>query len=97
MTTIKPIINQHYNAVFNALQSECAICKAPKTQAIVTPMSWLHLSSEPFINVLCMPACAKPACDTKTRQNVQVLMAEMNGVTVPARVGQNRPDNTNGI
>jgi len=77
VNTIKPIINQRYQAVYNASQALCCICEAPKTQVIVTPMSWLHRADDPFIYVMCCPACKKPECDTSVRQNVQILMAQM--------------------
>jgi len=77
VSAIKPIISQRYQAAYNATQPMCCICEAPKTQVIVTPMSWLH-TSDPFIKVMCCPACNKPECDTRVRQNVQTLMAEMN-------------------
>lgn len=76
ISTIKPIISQHYQAVIKASDTACCVCKAPTTQAIITPMSWLHVS-DPFVNVICRPACNKPECDTKIRQDVQIFMSQV--------------------
>jgi len=43
----------------------------------MTPMSWLHLVDDTFVNVIASPACQKGECEMKMRQKIQVMMMEL--------------------
>jgi hypothetical protein len=43
----------------------------------VTPLSWLHLVDDSFVDVIASPTCQKGECEMKMRQKIQVMMMEL--------------------
>ncbi|SPO05148.1 uncharacterized protein DNG_07834 [Cephalotrichum gorgonifer] len=56
------------------MQLFCENCGKPTVKTLMTPMSWMHNVSDPFVNVWVTPACSKGTCETKLRQLVQTTM-----------------------
>ncbi len=78
VTAIEPIINEHERVCFNASADQCGICGEPKAKALMTPMSWLHVIEEPFINVWVNPICGKAKCELEERKRIQEMMKLLN-------------------
>jgi hypothetical protein len=77
VSTVKPIVAEHYAAALAACQDGCCVCDAPKTQANLSPISFLHVAQDPFVTVMAAPVCEKGNCEIEARQQVQKLMRDM--------------------
>ena len=77
VTTIQPIMQEHEVACHAASNPKCQSCGSPTVKVLQTPMSWLHIVDEPFINVLVNPMCDKSECEIRTRQQIQDIIAEV--------------------
>ena len=77
LAAIRPIMLEHEAACRAASNPKCQNCGSPTVQVLQTPMSWLHIVDEPFINVLVNPVCDKSECEMRTRQEIQDMMAEV--------------------
>jgi hypothetical protein len=75
MDTVQPILKEHEPAARAASSTKCGICGSPTAKILLTPMSWLHIVADPFINVLANAVCSKASCEMTTRQQIQDLMA----------------------
>lgn len=85
MNTIQPILEEHEPACRAASSAQCGQCGARTAKILLTPMSWLHVVDNPFVNIFANPVCVNDACDAKTRQQIQDMMALLtsNGVAHP--------------
>lgn len=77
VAAIRPIMLEHEAACSAASNPKCQSCGSPTVKVLQTPMSWLHIVDEPFINVLVNPVCDKSECEMRTRQLIQDVMAEV--------------------
>ncbi|PVH91305.1 hypothetical protein DM02DRAFT_734224 [Periconia macrospinosa] len=77
VAAMQPIMLEHEAACRAASNPKCQNCGSPTAKVLQTPMSWLHLVDEPFINVLVNPVCDKSDCEMRTRQQIQDMMAEV--------------------
>ncbi|PVH90184.1 hypothetical protein DM02DRAFT_68156 [Periconia macrospinosa] len=77
VAAIRHIMLEHEAACRAASNPKCQSCGSPTVQVLLTPMSWLHIVDEPFINVLVNPVCDKSDCEMRTRQQIQDMMAEV--------------------
>ena len=60
-----------------ASKPKYCVCNAPKSQANLSPMSFLHAQSDPFIYVIVGPTCKEGECEIEARQQVRAMTAEM--------------------
>lgn len=75
LNTILPIIGEHYSACLNASGPKCNSCNKPTRAVVTSPMSWLHRSEDPFVNVLVTPVCESGGrCEMQARTEIQKLM-----------------------
>ncbi|KAF2689768.1 hypothetical protein K458DRAFT_414026 [Lentithecium fluviatile CBS 122367] len=51
------IVNQHFAECLAASDPKCSSCSKPTKAVLTSPMSWLHLSDDPFVNILLTPVC----------------------------------------
>jgi hypothetical protein len=58
-----------------ASSRQCGQCTSPTAKVLLTPMSWLHHVTDPFVNVWANAVCANGACEMKSRQQIQDMMA----------------------
>ncbi|KAI9745918.1 MAG: hypothetical protein M1818_000599 [Claussenomyces sp. TS43310] len=79
VATLQPIMQEHQAACRAASSAQCSNCGAPAWTVLQTPMSWLHLVDDPFVNVWVNPVCRKPECEGRTRQKIQDMMELMMG------------------
>lgn len=73
--TIQPILDEHEPACRAASSTQCGQCGSPTAKLLLTPMSWLHVVGNPFVNVFANPVCVNGACEARTRQQILDLMA----------------------
>ena len=89
VNTIQPIMLEHEAACRVASNPKCQSCGSPTVKVLLTPMSWLHVVDEPFVNVFVDPVCNKSECEMQTRKQIQDMMAQImadgQGVEVGAR------------
>jgi len=74
VAAIQPIMQEHEAACRAASNSKCQSCGSPAVKVLQTPMSWLHIVDEPFVNVWVNPVCNKSECEMRTRQQIQDMM-----------------------
>lgn len=75
------IVREHTDECIAASQKECSVCGSAETsQVLTTPMSYLHLPSDPFVAVLVTPVCDKAACNKQGQLNVNVMLQEITGM-----------------
>jgi hypothetical protein len=79
VAAIQPIMQEHEAACRAASNSKCQSCGSPAVKVLQTPMSWLHIVDEPFVNVWVNPVCNKSECEMRTRQEIQDMMALIMG------------------
>lgn len=77
VSAIRPIMNEHQAACRAASNPRCENCGLPTVTILQTPMSWLHVVNDPFVNIWVDPVCGRGECETKIRQQIQSMMAEM--------------------
>jgi hypothetical protein len=78
LSTIHPIINQHYAACLAASGRKCNSCTKPTAAVLTSPMSWLHHSADPFVNVLVTPVCESGGrCEMQARNEIQKMMEDV--------------------
>ena len=96
VTAIQPIMQEHEVACHAASNPKCQSCGSPTAKVLQTPMSWLHIVDEPFVNVFVNPVCNKSECEMRTRKQIQdmmaLVMAEGQGVEEGARGSGNAPE-----
>ncbi|RFU24591.1 hypothetical protein B7463_g11746, partial [Scytalidium lignicola] len=78
-TMLQPIMKEHEAACLAASNPRCGNCGSPTMKTVQTPMSWLHIVNDPFVNVWVNPICGKGECEIKTRQQIQSMMAIIAG------------------
>lgn len=83
VAAIQPILVQHQVACRAASKPACQNCGSPTTTVLQTPMSWLHLTNDPFVRVWVNPVCGKPVCEFKVRQEIQDMMALIDAPKLP--------------
>jgi hypothetical protein len=66
---LQPIMQEREPACRAASSPQCGQCQSPTAKILLTPMSWLHVVPDPFVNVW-----ANPACETKSRNQIQEMM-----------------------
>ena len=72
---MQPIMDEHESECRAASSGQCGQCTLPTAKVLLTPMSWLHHVTDPFVNVWVNAVCANAACEMKSRQQIQDLMA----------------------
>jgi hypothetical protein len=78
LNAVHPILLEHYGACLNASGLTCSECTRPKKEALTTPMSWLHLADDPFVNILVSPLCETGGrCEMQSRRETQKMMEEL--------------------
>lgn len=77
LAAIRPIMLEHEAAYQVASNPKCQSCGSPTVKVLQTPMSWLHIVDEPFINVLVNPVYDKSECEMRTRQQIQDIIADV--------------------
>ena len=77
VAAIRPIMLEHEAACRAASVPKCRSCGSSTVKVLQTPMSWLHIVDEPFINVLVNPVCDKSECKVRTQQQILDMMAEV--------------------
>ena len=77
VVAIRPIMLEHEDVCRAASNTKCQSCGSPTVKVLQTPMSWLHIVDEPFINVFVNPVCDKSECEIRTRQQIQDMIAEV--------------------
>jgi hypothetical protein len=78
LKAVRPILLEHYAACLNASGPTCSECPRPKREALTTPMGWLHLEDDPFVNVLVSPLCEIGGkCDMQSRRETQKMMMNL--------------------
>jgi hypothetical protein len=79
VAAIQPIMQEHEAACRAASNSKCQSCGSSAVKVLQTPMSWLHIVNEPFVNVWVNPVCNKSKCEMRARQEIQDMMALIMG------------------
>lgn len=98
LAAIQPILMEHEPACRAASNTQCGECGSPTAKILLTPMSWLHIVNDPFVNVWANPVCANDACEAKTRQKIQDLMALMtSGGAAKVRTEDNTQATDSGV
>lgn len=77
VAAIGPILLEHKDICLVASDKRCQSCGMQTTQILQTPMPYLHVTNEPFVNVLVNPVCGKTECEFRTRQDIQDLMSDV--------------------
>ncbi|KAK6842127.1 hypothetical protein PG990_005882 [Apiospora arundinis] len=81
MRAVAPIMDQHKGVCLVASPDACGVCeKAPTTQILTTPMSYLHVVEEPRVMVLVTAICDSDACNTRGQQEINAIVAEITGM-----------------
>ncbi|KAK6067486.1 hypothetical protein SCUP234_11609 [Seiridium cupressi] len=76
-----PVMREHMNECIAASHAKCSVCEtAPTKQVLTTPMSYLHMSEDPFVGVIVTPVCEKARCNTQGEANVNAVLAEVTGM-----------------
>lgn len=74
IAALQPIMNEREPACRAASSPECGQCHSPTAKILLTPMSWLHNVQDPFVNAWANAVCANPACEAKSRTQIQEMM-----------------------
>src|SRR5438105_2600196 len=74
--TLQPIMNEHEADCRAASNPLCGNCGSPTIKVLLTPMSWLHIVEDPFVNIWVNPVCAKGECEIQMRQQIQGMMPD---------------------
>jgi len=77
VSTIQPIMKEHEAACLAASSPKCQSCGSPTVKILQTPMSWLHVVNNPFVNVFVNPVCNKNECEIRERQEIQNMIEEV--------------------
>ena len=77
LDAMQPIMLEHDAECRAASSTKCTNCGSRSVKVLTTPMSWLHIVDEPFVNVLVDPVCDKSMCEMRTRQEIQDMMAQV--------------------
>ena len=93
VATIRPIMQEHEAVCRAASNPKCQSCGSSTVKVLQTPMSWLHIVDEPFINVLVNPVCDKSECEMRTRQQIQDMMAAIAAEVQETEENDGRPKN----
>lgn len=72
--TIQPILLEHEPACRESSSPQCGECGSPTAKILLSPMTWLHIVENPFVNVWANPVCDKATCEAVSRQKIQDLM-----------------------
>lgn len=75
--TLQPIMEEHEAVCKAASNPQCQSCGLKTVKTLSTPMSWLHIAEDPFVNVWVSPVCNKAECEMTARQQIQDMMALM--------------------
>jgi hypothetical protein len=96
VSTIQPIMQEHEAACRTASNPKCQSCGSPTVTVLLTPMSWLHIVDEPYVNVLTNPVCGNKECEIRERQQIQEMMAQVTGDEQVQRAAKRAggPENT---
>ncbi|KAK8138444.1 hypothetical protein PG984_001824 [Apiospora sp. TS-2023a] len=81
MRAVAPIMDQHKGVCLVASPDLCGVCeKAPATEILTTPMSYLHVVQEPRVMVLVNAICGKDACSAQGQREINAIVAEITGM-----------------
>jgi MYND finger len=75
VAALQPIMQEHEVACRAASNLKCQSCGSPTVKVLQTPMSWMHIIQDPFVNVWVNPICGNAMCEFKVRQEIQDMMA----------------------
>lgn len=84
---IRPIMLGHEAQCRALSHPKCRSCGSPTVKVLLTPMSWLHIVDDPFVNVWTNPVCDKAACEMLERQKISDMMALMSSAPVSSTGG----------
>ena len=74
---LQPIMAEHQRECFLKTGDKCENCGGRKVRILQTPMSWLHIVQDPFVNVWVTPICESGQCENQMRQKIQHLMMQL--------------------
>lgn len=81
MRAVAPIMDRHKGVCLVASPDACGVCeKAPATEILTTPMSYLHVVHEPRVMVLVTAICGKDACTAQGQREINAIVAEITGM-----------------
>ncbi|KAK7941113.1 uncharacterized protein PG986_013500 [Apiospora aurea] len=81
MRAVAPIMDQHKAVCLVASPDACGVCeKAPTTQILTTPMSYLHVVQGPRVMVLVTAICDGDACNARGQREINAIVAEITGM-----------------
>lgn len=74
VAALRPIIVERDAVCLANSNKNCQVCGLLTTKVLQTPMSWLHIVEDPFINVWVNPVCAKSECEMQVQGQIQDMM-----------------------
>ena len=75
---ISVVTNQHHEKCMRAITTPCVSCCDPATDALKSPMSYLHLA-EPMVVVQVTPVCGSEKCEYQVRAQLLEMQNKMRG------------------
>lgn len=75
---VAPIMRERQEICLKSSQAKCSVCETgPTKNVLTTPISWLHLKTDPKVVVIVTPVCEKQQCHVAGKVMVEEMVKEV--------------------
>ncbi|KAF1938486.1 hypothetical protein EJ02DRAFT_457871 [Clathrospora elynae] len=67
-STMSPILSSYQSEANTKAGPLCPVCDSQTTLALLRPVAFLHLDSDPYITVYVLPTCGKKKCQERSKE-----------------------------